>query len=100
MWKDLAIEVFTCLLKVIKNVERPSKCSSHEKCALMLLNEMYSNCKFIKSKFSAQFDTLATKIRVEKVFVVAPSIDRLNLNTDKFQMKPDEKLISMITTTE
>lgn len=100
MWKELAIEVFTCLLKVIKNVERPSKCSSHEKCALMLLNEMYSNCKFIKSKFSGQFDTLATKIRVEKVFVVAPSLDRLNLNSDKFQMKPDDKLISMITTNE
>ncbi len=69
LWKDLATEVFSCLLRLVRAVERPSKCSSHEKCAFMLLNEMYNSCAYIKARFSSQFDPIAHKIRTEKVFI-------------------------------
>jgi hypothetical protein len=66
----------------------------------MLLNEMYTSCAYIKSKFLSQFDNLANKIKMEKCFVSAPSLEKFNLNPATFQMKPDEKLTAMITTTE
>jgi hypothetical protein len=96
LWKDLACEVFKCFLKLIKNVEKPSKCSSHEKCALMLLNEMYVGCVYIKTKFSSQFEVFASKIKSEKTFIAAPSQERSNQNSANFQMREDEQLRSMI----
>ncbi len=83
---------------MVKNIEKPSKCSSHEKCALMLLNEMYMGCAYIKSKFSSQFESIAGKIRSEKCFTAAPPLDKINMTN--LQMRQDEHLTSMITTTE
>ncbi len=100
LWKDLAVEVFACLLKLVRNIERPSKCSSHEKCAFMLLNEMYTNCGYVKAKFSTQFEAIALKIRTERIFTQALPLEKVNLPTEKFQMKSDEKLTSMITTSD
>ena len=94
LWKDLACEVFKCFLKLIKNVEKPSKCSSHEKCSLMLLNEMYMGCAYIKTKFSPQFEVFASKIKAEKSFTAAPVLERIN--SANFQMREDEQLRSMI----
>lgn len=79
-------------------MERPSKCSSHEKCALMVLNEMYIGCAFIKAKFNVQFEAIAAKIKLEKCFIAAPPLERLNLT--HFQMRQDDLLTSMIATTE
>lgn len=59
---------------------------------------MFVGCAYIKSKFSSQFDTLAAKIRSEKCFTVAPPLDKINMAN--LQMKQDEHLTSMITTTE
>ena len=87
------------MFKLIKHVERPSKCSLHEKCTLMLLNEMYTSCGYIKAHYT-QFDTFAIKIRSEKIFSITPAIEKFNLNLNNLQMKPDEKLTSMITTTK
>ncbi len=73
LWKNLALQVFECLFKLVKNIERPSKCSSHEKCSLMLLNEMYMACGYIKAAFPL-FEPIANKIRAEKCFIQVPSL--------------------------
>ena len=66
----------------------------------MLMNEMYTNCTYIKQMFQAQFEPISLKIKAEKCFNTAPSLDKLNLNPNSFQMRPDDQLTSMITTTE
>lgn len=95
---------FLSLFKVVKNIERPSKCSSHEKCILMLLNEMYQTCGYLKTKFT-DFDAMANKIKAEKLFLqgqqAMPQLEKTHphvINAQQF--KPDDLLISMITTTE
>jgi hypothetical protein len=99
LWKDLASQVFKYLFRLIRHIERPSKCSSHEKCALMLLNEMFGACGYLKQLFP-QFEPIANKIKIEKCFTQAPLIDKMNTNSMSFQMKSDELLTSMITTTD
>ena len=89
LWKDLASQVFKYLFRLITHIERPSKCSSHEKCALMLLNEMYGACGYLKQIFP-QFEQTANKIKIEKCFTQAPLIDKINTNSMSFQMKSDE----------
>jgi hypothetical protein len=98
LWKELALDVFKCMLDVVKNVEKPSKCSSHEKCALMLLNEMYSSCSYIKQTYQSQFDVYAAKLRNEKCFTATPSLDKHNFNPLNCQMRQDDLLVAMITT--
>lgn len=70
----------------------------------MLLNEMYNTCAYLKAKFP-QFEAVAMKIKTEKCFVTIPDTkphaqydknNAINVN----QMKSDELLTSMITTTE
>lgn len=100
LWRDLATVVFKCLLKLVRHVERPSKCSAHEKCSFMLMTEMYTNCTYIKPMFQAQFEPISAKIKAEKCFNTAPSLEKLNLNPNTCQMRPDDQLTSMITTTE
>ncbi|CAF0769772.1 unnamed protein product, partial [Brachionus calyciflorus] len=99
LWKDLACEVFKSFFKLVRHVEKPSKCSSHEKCALMLLNEMYTSCSYIKAQFP-QFDSIANKIRAEKCFTQTPNLDKSANNQNNYQMRSDELLTSMITTTD
>jgi hypothetical protein len=98
LWKDLAVQAFNCLFKVVQHVERPSKCSSHEKSAFMLLNEMYGACSFLKTACPL-FESLSTKIRSEKCFVQVPSLVP-NFNAVNNQMRSDELLTSMIFTTD
>ena len=100
LWRDLATVVFKCLLRLVRHVERPSRCSAHEKCSFMLLTEMYANCSYIKPMFQTQFEPLSAKIKAEKVFNTAPSLEKLNLNPNTCQMRPDDQLTAMITTTE
>jgi hypothetical protein len=107
MWKELAAEAFKCLHKVVRNVERPSKCSLHEKCTLMLLNEMYTACgASVKgTSWGVAFEPLAAKIKAEKCFTVAPGLDKLasltgnSSNSSNNHMKHDELLTAMILTT-
>ncbi len=96
MWKELASQVFKCLFQLIKGIERPSKCSTHEKCAFMLMNEMYNVCNYLKQQFP-QFEPFAIKIKQEKCFVQLPQFDKTTLNS---VMKSDETLISMFTTSD
>lgn len=96
LWKDLACEVFKCLFKLIQNVERPIRCSSHEKCSFALLNEMFLACTYIRAKFPS-FEPIAQKIKNEKLFTSLPVVERIG---SVQQMRPDDTLTSYISNTE
>ena len=98
LWKNLALQVFECLFKLVKNIERPSKCSSHEKCSLMLLNEMYVACGYVKTAYPL-FEPIAAKIKAEKCFIQVPTLLSSLTNVNN-QMRSDELLTSMIFTTD
>lgn len=68
----------------------------------MLLNEMYQACGYLKSKFT-EFEAMANKIKLEKIFIQGqvPTLEKTHPNiVNNQQFKPDEVLMSMITTTE
>lgn len=94
LWRELAIEVFGLVFKLIENVEKPSKCSSHEKCAFMLLNDMFTSCAYIKKQFP-KFDSIEKNIKC----LNQQSSDKNN-SPMSYQNVNDDLLYSMISTSE
>ena len=64
---------------------------------MVLLNDIYIGCGHIKAKFSQQFEKIALKV---KTFASAQQLEKHNLPPKSFQLKPDDLLTSIITTTE
>lgn len=94
LWRELAIEVFGLVFKLVENVEKPSKCSSHEKCAFMLLNDMFTSCAYIKKHYP-QFDAIEKNIKC----LNQQSSER-NSSPMSYQNVADDLLNSMISTSE
>ena len=100
LWQELAVQTFRALFDLVRHVERLTRCHTHERCAIMLLNELYVACAYIRAAFPA-FDAVAVRIKSEKSFVQAPqtaAIDKLNGNNN--MMRGDDTLAAMLRDTE
>lgn len=83
----------------------------HERCILILLNDIYIRCSFVKAHFP-QFESMHEKIKAEKCFqfgsgaenkdtdkswrVFERNAEKLNMPLSNLQMKLDEVLTALI----
>jgi hypothetical protein len=100
VWQDLTVQLFRLLYAIVKHIETPRKCNAHEKTVLVLMNDMYATCAYLKSRFP-KYRELYERTEKAKLQNVKdpPNTECRNL-IGPFQTKADETLSKMIMHTE